>query len=95
MKIYKYPLEVENIQELEVPGSFQFLHLDTQEDKICVWGFVDPHDISLYTYRIHCFGTGQDIKPSVNLKRRNHLGTIQQHGFVWHFFIEEKPIRIN
>jgi hypothetical protein len=82
--IYKYTLEIVDNQSIEVPTGAEFLTVQIQHGKLCVWAIVDP---SRRTEFEHFFivGTGHPI-PS--LETLQHLGTVQLAGgsLVWHVF---------
>ena len=85
MKIYKYPLEVTDEQEVLLPVGYQILDIQLQEGRPCIWALVDESPImAKEKVIIECFGTGHEIKGGP----RRYISTIQIHGtgLVFHFF---------
>ena len=82
--IYKYELELAAVQEVEMPACPNFLDVQIQGDKICVWAQVDTEVIS-EAQRFFIVGTGKEIPPNENL---NYIGTVQQGAFVWHVWVQ-------
>jgi hypothetical protein len=81
--IWKYPLELQDEQMIEVPVNSEYLHVALQDGVITLWVLVNP------TYPkvgkiISIFGTGRTV--SVCYKKSQHIGTIFQGVFVWHIF---------
>jgi hypothetical protein len=83
--IFKYELVVTDEFNLLIPSGAEFLSVQVQNNKPCLWALVEPRN-ELRHYRFRCFGTGQGIDQS-GLK---YLGTTQAVGgsFAWHFFVD-------
>lgn len=82
MIIYKYALETTGRQKLQIPSPQNFLSVQLQRDKICVWYEVDEaHDQEDDVIEFVIVGTGHRA-PDV----AQHLGTVQMGGFVWHVY---------
>lgn len=81
--IYKYPLEIQDIQRVELPENFKILSIQRQNAVPCLWVLVDPEE-SLMTIDIHLYGTGHPIK----FTHLNFIETFQSHGgaLVYHAF---------
>lgn len=83
--IHKYPLEVTDFQEVEMPEGAKILHIQTQpapygtkagREQLCLWAEVDP-DKPLVPRRIRIFGTGHDMEHEHQLR---YIGTTDMHN---------------
>jgi hypothetical protein len=86
--IWKFPLEITDEQEINVPVGAKILCLQMQEGLPCLWVQVNPQ-ASTYPMRIVMYGTGHEITDTPNLR---YLGSFQCYGgtFVSHVF-EQVP----
>ena len=83
--VWKYPLSMIRVQELELPANAHILTVQVQRETPCIWALVDE-TMPLERRRIMIFGTGQ---PDEDLgKLINYIGTFQMldGDFVWHVF---------
>ena len=78
-KIYKYPIEIIDIQTIKLPKGAIMLTAQLQHGK----PYVDPNEIEAEDVTLRVYGTGQEIDDSLDL---TYVGTIQENGFVWHVF---------
>jgi len=89
-QIFKYPIEVTDVQRVELPVSAKILTVQFQHDKLCLWARVECGDTTKETRTIEVFGTGHTMLDTSGprLIERNYIGTVQQHGgiLVWHVF---------
>lgn len=91
-KIYKYPLELTDFQEVDMPEGAEILSVQTQyapfgsplKEHLCMWAMVDT-DKPVQTRRIRIFGTGNPMTYEHELK---FIDTVQMsnHALVWHVF---------
>lgn len=88
MTVWKYALDLVEVQELSMPVGATVLHVDEQFGVPCMWALVDP-DAEVETRRFGVVGTGH---PAPALSDGRHVGTFLMRGgeFVWHVF-EELP----
>ena len=70
--IYKYPIEIEDFQILQVPQDFKILTTAVQNDKACIWAEVET-DVPKIDLKIYVFGTGHKIPVEINL---NYIGSV-------------------
>lgn len=82
--IWKYELEITDIQEIEIPKDAEILTVQCQRDKPFLWVLFNK-DASMEKRIIETFGTGHDI-PEVMGMSRKYIGTYQIGGYVWHVF---------
>jgi hypothetical protein len=85
--IFKYTLDIDHVQVLEVPDGSEQLHFDIQEGKPCLWMVVDPKE-NKTQYEIVMLGTGWERSDEF-FNEYEFIGTVQDNGFVWHFFGKE------
>ena len=79
MTIWKFPLQVTDVQHIQVPGHVETLCVQLQGDKPVVWVSCIPGQPNkLRTIRI--YGTGQSGVMGI------YIGTFQEGPFVWHVF---------
>ncbi len=81
--IYKYPLEITDIQSIKLPEGYEILSVQFQWDQLCLWALVNPSANPILT-TIEIIGTGHLMSQA----HRQFLGTAQQFGgqLVWHVF---------
>lgn len=82
--IWKFPLLVQSEQHIEIPQTHEYLSVQMQAGKPCLWAIVDP-GTKIQTVRISCHPTGGIGAPSRNDDHK-FLGTVQIDWTVWHFF---------
>jgi hypothetical protein len=86
MKIYRYPIQITDYQELKLPVDSKILTVDVVRGEPSIYALVDPHActerISVYIY-----GTGNPIGDTI--LNQKYIGTIQTHQgmCVWHVFV--------
>ncbi len=82
--IWKYNLDITDIQTIEMPVDGKILSIQTQLGNICMW--VEVNSSAPTTKRTFCvFGTGHEM-PLYD--RMTYLGTAQTANgkLVWHVF---------
>jgi hypothetical protein len=93
VKIYRYRLEIEDVQVIDVPRRFKALSADVQNGQLTVWMLVDETE-EVVPVRFFIVGTGNPadhvfkfdngtLKPLMQF-----AGTVQMPPFVWHVFVE-------
>lgn len=84
--IYKYRIEVREIQTLRVPEISRVLDLQVQCEQAAMWMLVDPNS-KMREFKVRTYGTGESIPTELPLV---HLGTYQNAGSVRHVFEERE-----
>jgi hypothetical protein len=85
--IWKFSLELSARHLVLMPRGAEILSVQMQGGSPVAWALVDP-DAQLTSRVILMNGTGWDVGTAT--KAKNHIGTVQADGMVWHFF-EEAP----
>lgn len=82
MKIWKFPLEVTDTQDVQIPADSTIICVQSQRDDLTLWAIVDPA-CPARPRKIAIHGTGHEVMP-----HGKYLGTAQTHGgkLVWHVF---------
>lgn len=85
-KIYKYPIEIKDKQQLELPVGAEILSVQTQYGEVQMWALVDPN-AQKETRMFEVFGTGNDVYYDMGVDRV-FISTIQLEGgaLVFHIF---------
>lgn len=80
--IWKFTLELEGYQDVEMPAGAEVLHVAAQDNTPCVWALVDPKALRVPRRFLLCV-TG--TSPNGEGK---HVGTFLLYGgaFVGHVF---------
>jgi len=97
--IWKFPLELTEIQEFPMPKDAQVLTLQMQNGIPCLWFMVgqDASETQTRTFEIH--GTGNPFVLEEKGVERGYIGTFQQPPYVWHVFeryeISEETIALD
>lgn len=82
--IYKYPLEIRNCSEIEMPQDAVILSAQVQGSTICIWALVDP-EAAPQSRVFSVYGTGHPIEtPGL------FLSTVQIGSLVFHIFEKER-----
>lgn len=84
-KIFKYELYLLSRQVISIPIGAAILDVQSQNEKICLWAMVDE-TIKTELRTIDVIGTGQAFKPINPDQNRQHIGSVQHFGMVWHIF---------
>jgi len=81
--IYKYPIQITDIQQVEIPLMSKIIHAGLDPKGVpCVWAAVDPES-ELIPVKILVVGTGNPLRSHFD----RHVGSFIQGPFVWHVFI--------
>jgi hypothetical protein len=87
--IYKYPLDIIDIQTLFIPNDAEILSVQFQGDTLTLWAKqnITKENTKGHCRQIHIIGTGNEFPGIVGLK---FLGTAQEPNssfpLVWHVF---------
>lgn len=81
--IWKFPLEIKDVQEISVPAGAGIMTVQMQGGRPCLWAHLNQQDI-FQKRRIFIVGTGHSV-PEVNVR---YIGTFQTAGgaLVFHAF---------
>jgi hypothetical protein len=84
LAIYKYPLKVADLNEIEMPAGAVPVCVQMQYDRPCLWAMVDPAAPTMARRRFRIVGTGH-LFDEVDAK---YVNTFQMHdgGLVFHVF---------
>ena len=83
--IWKYTLEITDLQILEIPAGAEILTVQMQRGQPRIWVLVDT-TVQKEIIKIHTAGTGHPVSDAVNLK---YIGTYQSNDLlVFHVFKE-------
>lgn len=80
--IWKFPLEITDTQQINVPVGTTFISSQFQNGVLCLWGIVNPDNI-LVQRTIDIIGTGNPFRHPYTSK---FIATVQQGPLVWHIF---------
>lgn len=83
--IYKYPLQLTNLQTVMLPTGAQVLHVGMQDDTINLWALVDTFN-PLEAQEVWMVGTGR----AMPFSPVGYLGTVFDDGYVWHVFLQPR-----
>jgi hypothetical protein len=84
-RIYKYTLEIEDSQVLELPEGSKILSVMAQRDRVVAYALVDSAAKKTVGHIIKIVGTGQDFP---DCREHFFLGTVSTRDgdLVWHVF---------
>lgn len=86
MIIWKFPLEIIDSQEIEVPPLHRCLSVQIQQGTPCLWALVDDADKQRVQARIRVFGTGHPIDASITNLVFIDTFQVMQGSLVFHIF---------
>jgi hypothetical protein len=91
-KIYRYPLEVVDLQSIPLPKGADILRADYQEwrDEASVWAIVDPEETEVVPVKFRMAGTGHELPEDEN---RIYIGSfhINHLQLMFHVFFIDVP----
>lgn len=88
MRIFKYQLDLTDIQTIQIQRPIKILSAQIQSGRICVWALVDEESKFTRGVEFIIIGTGNPIESDL-LDGFKYLSTIQDESFVWHIFVEK------
>jgi hypothetical protein len=83
-KIFKYPLECENEQIVDLPAGAKILCVGNQNRSVYMWVIADVHETNIQHRKIIVVGIGNNL-PYADYERV-YLGTITVEVYVFHIF---------
>ena len=85
--IWKYELQVTDEQTIAMPKDCDFLTVQVQNGKPCLWASVDSNSPEV-DQKILTIGTGNPIPKDTHADCTNYIGTYQLNGgrLVFHVF---------
>ena len=88
MAIHKYPIDVADVQDIDLPSRAKILSFQIQYDVPCIWALVDI-EAPMKPRRLHLVGTGH--RREEDFFKGKFIGTVQADNgmLVWHLFEEE------
>ena len=83
MTIWKYTLNSQTVQEVQMPQGAEILHAGVQHNEINIWVMVDL-DAQNEVRKIAVYGTGHSMLKNSH----KYIGTVQLAGgtFIFHVF---------
>lgn len=87
LSIWKFPLRLTDVQDVEVPAGAETLHVDEQHGNLCLWALVNPHpEVPKRKLTILIVGTGHPAPSPLSVDK--YVGTVLTSGgdLVWHVF---------
>jgi hypothetical protein len=86
-RIFKYTLQIEDKQVINLPKGAEFLTVQTQFNELQLWALVDQNEIDQEERYIEIFGTGHPVYYDMGVDRK-YLATCQldDGNFVFHVF---------
>lgn len=86
-KIYKYPLQITDEQEVFLQGDDpEVLTAQVQNGQLTLWAVVDPNLEAGPVVKIRIIGTGN---PMPDMEGFYYVNTVQMPPLVWHVWAEE------
>ena len=80
--VYKYPIELDDLQKIQMPIKSNILTVKIQDGKLCLWAEVTP-EFEIEPVLIKVVGTGhRDFIEEWD----QYIGTVQDDRFVWHVY---------
>ena len=83
--IYKYKIEIQDRQIIEMPFHSQILHLEVVDGDVFLWAMVET-DNHMVNVEFVTFATGQEI-PNYALIKVKYVGTYVTHAKLDLFFV--------
>ena len=92
MVIWKYQLQIRDVQPVYMPSRAEILSAHEQDGEICIWAMVDPSCPKIRRF-IEILGTGNPVPNMEEGISRKLIGTVVMPPYVWHVFewLKETP----
>lgn len=90
MKVYKYPVAVNEVVTIALPKGAKVLSIAFQYDKVYVYALVEPTMIEMDHFQVIVAGTGEPLPEDI--EHYTYLNTIQMFNQQWnlHGFVQKK-----
>lgn len=88
-KIFKYEIQPEDYQKLELPKGSKILSVLEQYEKVVLYALVNPSESNVEVYDIAVKGTGHDFPPK--LDSYTFLGSVKlmRGVLIFHIFYKK------
>jgi hypothetical protein len=88
--VWKFPLEITDEQEIDIPAHAQLLDAQMQNGQLCLWALCNVNNPSVKR-KIFIFGTGHKIDFS---EVGSYVSTFQMENgeLVFHVFDQKDPV---
>lgn len=90
--IWKFPLDIQDNQQLWMPQGATILSVMVQGEQLCLWAEVET-TAACETRHFVVRGTGNPISESVGAWRPRHLASVIMGQFVWHVYELVHPLQ--
>ena len=86
--VWKFPIEVADTVEIELPVGAEILHADEQQGVPMLWVLVDPLETMKQVRKLRFAGTGHHIYTKNGVQELDYVSTFLMAGgaLVWHIF---------
>lgn len=83
--VHKFPLAVQDMQDVAMPRGALILAVQTQRERLCLWALVDDAEARTESRRFRIAGTGHRIESALH---HHYVGTFQldDGNLVFHVF---------
>jgi len=85
VKIFKYALQIEDEQTVELPLCSTILFTGANNGELCIWVQVLNPNAAKKPHKLFIHGTGREIN---GMLQKKYLGSVVMEPFVWHVFLE-------
>ncbi len=84
--IWKFSIEIDDRQTVEMPRDAEILTAQFQGGHLCLWALVDANEMP-DKRTIEVFGTGNPVRVDMGVERK-YIATAQEPSrpLVWHVF---------
>lgn len=85
MTIWKFPIEIEDVQVIKTPIHSAIIAAQFQRGELCLWVEVQEGAVETEEHTIEIHGTGNPMPTGV---KRRYIATVQMLGvgLVWHIY---------
>lgn len=91
-RIYKYPLLLQDVAAINVPGRWRPLSVGSQYidgiNRLCLWAEIEDDAAMPRLRRVIIVGTGNPFPLEPWHSSIDFVGTVQMDGCVWHVYAE-------
>jgi len=86
--IYKYPLSVDDVQDVEMPPGAVILTVQAQGEIPCIWAQVNSQTLGRIRRRFRTYGTGHPMGDAAEFS--HYVGTYQLRSgaLIFHVFTD-------
>jgi len=87
LTVHKFPIQIADDQELNLPKDARVLTIQAQRDKPCLWALVDPEEAEAERWQLVTLGTGHPAPPDLAMFGYFATYQLREGELVFHVYL--------